>query len=51
MAAGFPNMFPPPKRLGGAEVLPAAGVVESVGLVDTPGSPPAAGVGPKIMRH
>jgi hypothetical protein len=46
VAAGFPNMLPPPKRLlECVEVLPVAGVVESVGLLGTPRSP--AGVDPK----
>jgi len=48
VAAGFPNMLPPPKRLlEGIEAFPVAGVVDSVGLVGTPKSPPPpAGVDP-----
>jgi hypothetical protein len=46
VAAGFPNMFAPPKRLlEGAEVLVVDGVVESVGLVLS-SPPPVAGVDP-----
>lgn len=50
VTAGFPNMLPPPKRLlEGAEVLLAAGVVDSAGLLGTPRNPPPA-VNPGHIR-